>query len=78
MTVIWGYCIRPNGQILATNADAGNETLEPVVVSIGPQYGTAGPFRPLGAMGTRWSALLLAWECGTGLCVADSKREHHA
>ena len=51
--------------------------LEPVAVSIGPQYGTAGPFRPPGAMGTRWSALL-AWERGTGPCVAGPKGKHHA
>jgi hypothetical protein len=62
---------------LATNADAGNGTLKLVAVSIGPQYGTIGSFRPPGAAGTRWSALL-AWECGTGLCVADPEGKRHA
>jgi hypothetical protein len=52
-----------------SRADSGNGALEPVAVSIGPQDGTVGPFRPLGATGTRWSALL-AWESGTAMCVA--------
>jgi hypothetical protein len=32
-----------------------------VAVSMGPRYGTFIPFRPPGAKGTRWCALL-AWE----------------
>ena len=51
-----------------SGADAGNGTLEPVAVSIDPQYGTLGPFRSPGVTGTRRSALL-AWQRGTAPCV---------
>jgi hypothetical protein len=58
-------------------ADAGNGTLEPVAVSIGPQYGRVGPFRPPGATGTRWSALL-AWERGLAPCIVGPEGKRHA
>ena len=60
-----------------SRTDAGNGTLEPVAVSIDPQYGTVGPFRSPGATGTRWSALLDC-ECGTVPCVAGPEGKRHA
>lgn len=60
-----------------SRADAGNGTLEPVAVSIGPQYGTVGTIRPPGATGTRWSALP-AWERGTAPCVAGPEVKRRA
>ena len=60
-----------------SRADAGNGAPEPVAVSIGPQYGTVGPFRLPGETGTRWSALL-AWERGKAPCVAGPEGKRHA
>ena len=60
-----------------SRTDAGNGTLEPVAVSIDPQYGTVGPFRTPGATGARWSALLDC-ECGTVPCVAGPEGKRHA
>ena len=60
-----------------SGADAGNGTLEPVAVSIDPQYGTLGPFRTPGATGIRWSALL-ARERGAAPRVAGPEGKHHA
>ena len=68
------------GELLQTggsHADAGNGTLEPVAVCIGPHYGTVGPFRPPGATGTRWS-VLLAWKRGTAPCVAGPEGKRRA
>ena len=60
-----------------SHGDAGNGTLEPVAVSIDPQYGTLGPFRTPGATGTRWS-VLLAWKRGTAPCVAGPEGKRRA
>jgi hypothetical protein len=46
-------------------------------VSIGPHYGTVGPFRPPGATRTGWSALP-AWERSTAPCVAVPEGKRHA
>jgi hypothetical protein len=64
-------------QAEGSRADAGNGTLEPITVSIGPQYSTVGPFRPPGATGTRWSALL-PWERSTAPCIVGSEGQRHA
>lgn len=68
----------PNRGLPAGNPRAaGNGTLKPVAVSIGPQYGTSGPFRELGTTRTRWSALL-AWEPPTAPCVACPMEKRRA
>lgn len=54
-----------------------SDSLEPVVMSTSPQYGTAGTVRPPGATGTRWSALL-TWELGTAPYGAGPEGERHA
>ncbi|MDQ3833037.1 MAG: hypothetical protein M3315_05270 [Actinomycetota bacterium] len=64
-------------QAAGSRADAGNGTLKPVAVSIGPQYGTGRPFPTVGATGTRWLALL-ARERGTAPCVAEPEGKRHA
>jgi hypothetical protein len=59
-----------------SRADAGNGTLKSVAVSIDPQYGTVGSFRPPRVTGTRWSALL-ALERGTTPGVVGSEGKRH-
>jgi len=65
--------------VRATDAYPGKllQAREPVAVSIGPQYGAVGPFRPPGATGTRWSALV-ARERGTAPCVVGPEGKRHA
>ena len=56
-------------------ADA--RTLEPVAVSIGPHYGTVGPFQLPGVGGSRWSAVL-TWKRGSTACDPGSEGNSHA
>ena len=46
---------------MGSRVSASNRTLDPVAVSMDSHYGTFIPFRPPGAKGTRWAALLV-WE----------------
>lgn len=59
-----------------SQTEARNGMLEPGAVS-GPQYGTLGAFRSLGATGTRWSALQ-AWERSAVPGAADPEGKRRA
>ena len=73
-----GYLTPTRASFLqAGGADAGNGTVELAAVSIGPQYGALGPFRPPGVTGTRWSSLL-AWERDTVPCVVGPEGKRHS
>jgi hypothetical protein len=56
---------------------AGNETLKPVVASIGSQYNTVGRFRSPRTTEIGWSAML-AWERDTAPGVAGPEGKRRA
>lgn len=68
----------PNRGLPARNSRAaGKGTLKAVAASIGPQYGTGGPYRKLGNTRIRWPALL-DWEPPTAPCVACPAEKRRA